>query len=246
MTFNTRAIILRRDDFDGPDSRLLLLSNTHGKIELIAKGLRRLTSKLAAHARPGLVADCFVVQGRRRKLFAGSVVEEKDDGLSLSQQYIQGAILRVTDALVPLEQHDLEQFSRLETALKLVRTNAPHINLLPHLYAWQLLVHSGYAQQLSECMVCSQSLSGEEKVFLDVRRGGLAHTRCVLDEATPGVMLHRAAVNGLRHMSEAPLSDALRLRADDEIFNEMLRAIEAVVEERFDAPSGGKLWVLHP
>lgn len=246
MTFNTRAIILRRDDFDGPDSRLLLLSNTHGKIELIAKGLRRLASKLAAHARPGIVADCFVVQGRRRKLFAGSVVEDAVETLSLSQQYVQGALLRITDALVPLEQHDAEQFARLEIALKLVRTNTPQISLLPHLYAWQLLVHSGYAQQLSICMVCAQSLSGEDRMFLDVRRGGLAHTLCVIDEATPGVVLHRAAVNGLRHMAEAPLSDVLRLRAEDEIFAEMLRAIEAVAEERFDLPSGGKFWTLQP
>lgn len=248
MTFNTRAIILRREDFDGPDSRLYLLSETHGKLELVAKGLRREQSKLAAHAQPGALADCFIVQGRKQKLFAGSVIEEQYQlpYQSLHKQYLSGAVLRIADALLPFEQHDEDMFVKLQEALDVIdQSNEGHVKLVPFFYAWQLVVHGGYAQQLDSCVACNKSISNEEKLYLDVRRGGLAHKECA-DTASPAVELNQAAVKGLRYMTEAGLENCLKLRADTEVFNQICNAIMAVVEERFDIPSRGNFWSIQP
>lgn len=248
MTFNTRAIILRREDFDGPDSRLYLLSETHGKLELIAKGLRREQSKLAAHAQPGALADCFIVQGRRHKLFAGSVIEERYQlpSQSLSKQYLSGAVLRIADALIPFEQYDADMFARLQEALDVVdQSEEDQVELVPFFYAWQIIVNSGYAQQLDACVVCDKSLWVSEKKYLDVRKGGLAHGNC-LEPGFPVIELGEPAIKGLRYMTTAELKDCLKLRAEPEVFEQICGAIKAVIEERFDISAKGDFWNTHP
>jgi DNA repair protein RecO (recombination protein O) len=249
MTFNTRAIILRREDFDGPDSRLYLLSETHGKLELIAKGLRRAQSKLAAHTQPGVLADCFIVQGRKHKLFAGSVIEEhyQVPYQSLRKQYLSGAVLRIADALLPFEQHDQTIFSKLLEALNVIDLTPEHeqVKLVPFFYAWQLVIYSGYAPQLENCVVCSKNLFNQPKTFLDIRRGGLIHDNCI-DNQTPAVLVNQSAIKGLRYMTGASLGDSLKLRAEAEIFEQICRVIKEVVEERFDISAQGSFWSFVP
>lgn len=248
MTFNTRAIILRREDFDGPDSRLYLLSETHGKIELIAKGLRREQSKLAAHAQPGVLTDCFIVQGRRHKLFAGSVVEEHYQlpVESLSKQYLKGSVLRIADALIPFEQYDAGMFTKLQEALGIInQSEKEQAKLVPFFYAWQIIVNSGYAQQLDACVVCGKSLSVSEKKYLDVRKGGLVHSNCA-DQVFQVVEIGESSINGLRYMATADLRDCLKLRAEADVFDQIRNAIKAVIEERYEISAKSSFWVISP
>lgn len=249
MTFNTRAIILRRDDFDGPDSRLLLLSDIYGKLELIARGLRKSQSKLAAHARPGVVADCFIVQGRKHKLFAGSLIENWniDSSNNLDKLYIKGAVLRITDALTPYEQKDEVIFNKLETVMTIIdSSNDPRIKLVPFFYAWQLVAHNGYAQQLDYCLNCKKTFTENDRVFLSVREAGLVHDDCFGDSILPTVLLSVSAVKGLKYMVKASIEDCLKLRAGKDVFKQIINAITAVIEERYDISTKSNFWKIRP
>lgn len=60
----TTAIILRRTDFGEADRILTLLTPDHGKLRLMAKGVRRIKSKLAGGIELFSVSDITYIQGR--------------------------------------------------------------------------------------------------------------------------------------------------------------------------------------
>ncbi len=61
---NTTAIVLSRTDFGEADRILTLLTPDHGKLRLIAKGVRRVKSKLAGGIELFSVSDIAFIKGR--------------------------------------------------------------------------------------------------------------------------------------------------------------------------------------
>lgn len=61
---NTQAVILSRIDYGEADRILTLLTPDHGKLSLIAKGVRRIKSKLAGGIELFSVSDISFIRGR--------------------------------------------------------------------------------------------------------------------------------------------------------------------------------------
>jgi DNA repair protein RecO (recombination protein O) len=64
ITYNTRAIILARFDFRENDSRIICYSEDRGKMELVARGAKKIKSKLSGHIEPLTLSRLMVVQGK--------------------------------------------------------------------------------------------------------------------------------------------------------------------------------------
>src|SRR5690348_14419421 len=85
--YKTEAIILRRTNYGEADRILNVLTPDHGKISLIAKGVRRPKSKLAGGLELFAVCSITVLQGKsdmgvvtssRIKDFYGDILRDYD------------------------------------------------------------------------------------------------------------------------------------------------------------------------
>jgi DNA repair protein RecO (recombination protein O) len=74
-TFNTRAIILNRYDFRESDSRIICFSEDRGKLELVARGAKKLKSKSSGHLEPLTLSRLMVVAGKDMD-YVGTAVGE--------------------------------------------------------------------------------------------------------------------------------------------------------------------------
>ena len=245
MTLNTPAIVLRREDWNGNDARLVLYTRERGKVDAVARGLRKAKSKLAAHLEPLTETEVFLVEGRRFPIVAGSSVVTRHESAarSLAQLFGAGLALRLVDVLTPLESRDDRIFKILQEALTLFDTEAMDDRasaVVAHLLAWKMLVYTGFHPELRQCVRCSLTVEAGDVLF-DIRHGGVIHQACVTPERT-ALPLSDAARKGLAYMVEAPLRDAVRLRSHNGALSEMNAVIEKLIEERFDIPSGGRFW----
>jgi recombinational DNA repair protein (RecF pathway) len=107
--------------------------------------------------------------------------------------------------------------------------------LLVHLFAWKLLVFSGYRPELKRCLRCRRR-SAVGAVKLHTQRGGTIHRSCLGADGAPSLAVSLPALKGLSYMAEAPIADALRLRGTAAAFAEMAAAIASLVEARFEQP----------
>ena len=187
MTFNVTALILRQEDWRETDAWVTMYTRERGKIEALAKGLRKIESKLASHLEPFMTAEIFLAQGRHWPIVAGSIVEQARLGLrdNFDRLSLAGAIARLADLMTPLESRDDNIYDVLDETLAIIESN--HLKqsageLLLHLFAWKLLVFSGYHPELKFCLRCKRnSIIGE--AYLDIRRGGAIHESCIYREA---------------------------------------------------------------
>lgn len=241
MTNNVLAIILGQEDWREHDAVITMYSRERGKIETLARGLRKAESKLASHLEPLMTAEIFLAEGRRWPIVAGSIVEQgrlnlRDD---FDRLILAGTIVRLVDLMTPMESRDDGIYNVLDETLSIISEN--HLRhdtaeLLTHLFAWKLLVFSGYRPELKYCFRCKQS-SIVGKAHLDVRRGSIVHEACLVGSGESAIApLGKAAIKGLVYMATASIGDALRLRGTDQSFEEIKRAISLLVEEKYEQP----------
>lgn len=62
--FQTRAIVLKRTDYGEADRIITLLTPNHGKFSTLAKGVRKIKSKLAGGVELFTVNDVVIIQGK--------------------------------------------------------------------------------------------------------------------------------------------------------------------------------------
>lgn len=74
-TYNTRAMILDRVDFRENDSRIICYSEDRGKLELVARGAKKLKSKSSGHIEPLTLTRLMVVAGKDFN-YAGTAIGE--------------------------------------------------------------------------------------------------------------------------------------------------------------------------
>lgn len=65
----TKGIVLSRTEFGEADRIITVLTTDHGKIRLIAKGVRRIKSKSAGGIELFSVSDITYIPGRRDRNF---------------------------------------------------------------------------------------------------------------------------------------------------------------------------------
>ncbi len=65
QTYSTQAIVLNRRPYQEADSRISLYTLEHGKLDLLVRGARKLSSKLAGHVEPLNLLEVMVVSGRQ-------------------------------------------------------------------------------------------------------------------------------------------------------------------------------------
>jgi DNA repair protein RecO (recombination protein O) len=75
LTFNTKAIVLSRQDFREHDSRIICYSADRGKLELVARGAKKLKSKSSGHLEPLTLTRLMVVEGKDYN-YAGTATGE--------------------------------------------------------------------------------------------------------------------------------------------------------------------------
>ena len=63
-TYRTEAVVLRRKDFGEADRVLTLLTPEHGKVRVVAKGIRKPASRKAGHLDLFMRSKLLVAKGR--------------------------------------------------------------------------------------------------------------------------------------------------------------------------------------
>src|SRR5688500_11299586 len=71
-SYRAEAIVLKTHDFGEADRILTLLTRHFGKVRVVAKGIRRSTSRLAGHAEPLSHATFQLARGRELDVLTGA------------------------------------------------------------------------------------------------------------------------------------------------------------------------------
>ena len=178
-TYNVKAIILNRKSFSENDSRVTVYSLESGKLELTARGAKKIKSKSAGHLEPFNLVDIMVVRGQKHNYVGTAVSEKCYSGIknNLDKLTPAGRTVRIIDQLIKPGVADQDIFQLLNDYLEALNSAKKDFELLPSFFILKLLEKLGHKPELSFCTCCVNKIHPGRNRF-DLARGGLVCEKC--------------------------------------------------------------------
>lgn len=183
-SYQTTGLVLGRTNFGEADRVIRLLTPEHGKLSVVAKGVRRVKSRTAGHLELFGEVELTLASGRGNLDVVTSArlnwyphqLAANYGALGLAYM-LAGAM----DRLAGEHQAQPELYAHLAEALRIVDAGAT--GPLPELwYKLRLLHLVGLRPELDRCLVCGQDSGGASYCF-DASRGGIVCSVCATTAA---------------------------------------------------------------
>jgi DNA repair protein RecO (recombination protein O) len=209
--FKTEAIVLKRSDL-GEADRLLALFTPHlGRIRAVAKGARKITSRLGGHVELFTHVQLMVARGRNLDYVTQAQTLDPFMGIRDDLTLMGHAcyLAELVDQIAGEHIANEALYALLLTSLRNLPQARDRDLLLRH-FEVQLLSLTGYRQELRHCVVCRQPLEPVVNAF-SASAGGVVCPRCA-----GGEPVHRDVsvemLKCLRYFQDNDYPQASRLR----------------------------------
>ena len=224
-SFKTEAIVLRSIRYGEADRVLHLYTPERGRVGAVAKGVRRVKSRMGGRLEPlsrvrlvlhqGRGELCTISQADTVQAHAG--LRERRGSLERATQACE-AVLRLLDSTEP----NLPAYNLLCHELALLDSSAAASRRAQALaFRLKLLLAAGFAPELAACASCGEA---EHLGGFSPSAGGIVCAGCEAGSFPLGEEAHRYLVTALaRPLAEAPEAPAPALSQAD-------RAIAETVE----------------
>ena len=175
--YRTEAIILRRNDFAEAD-RLLLMATPEGKRRVVAKGVRKTTSRLAGHIELFTHATLLLAVGRNLDIVTQSQIIASFSGLhaDLGRLSCGYYVAELYDKFTEEAEQNRPLFQLLSATFAVLDRTA-HLDLALRAFELNLLSMMGYRPHFHRCAACGELL-GEEADRFSPTLGGMLCPRC--------------------------------------------------------------------
>lgn len=237
-TKNSRAIVINRSDYRESDSLLVVYTKDFGKLSLVARGAKKLNSKLSGHLEPLNSVDILIIKGRGFDYIGSALVRQSFLNLKedLNKLYYAGLALRNFNFLVRDNQPDEDLFYLLERFLEVLDSYPPdelskeNGELLYIFFALKLLAELGYNPEMYECLSCREKIVAGVNYF-NLKNGGLICGNCFEKEFAAykqqGIKpieiltISDNCIKLMRFMIDNKLDVAKKLRLDKKVIKEL-------------------------
>lgn len=180
MELRYNAIVLKKKEVGETDRLYTLYTLEQGKVQLVAKGVRKPEAKLAGQLETLMQGLVIVAKGRGTGRIAGAVAEKNFLHLRTDMDVLKRVLEAVTmfERLVEWDEPDAELFRLLSAYLSLADDLAEEgkkekVFLLTEGFLFQLFAQLGYEIETGACVVSGEKLQSGEQHFFSPSAGGV-------------------------------------------------------------------------
>lgn len=218
--YSTPAIVLRQRKLGDADKILTLYTARFGKVDAVAKGVRKTKSRLAGHVEPLTQATFQLARGKSLDIVTQVETIEsfqalRDDLERLSRALYAAELLdKFTE---PREEH-FDLYRLLLDTLRRIAT-LPDPDTAVRYYEMGVLDTLGYRPELEECVSCRQRLT-EATNYWTAAGGGAICASCI-DEQSSVRPVSTNALKLLRLLLHGRFADVAKVRIDAALSGEL-------------------------
>jgi DNA repair protein RecO (recombination protein O) len=225
--YRDTAVVLRTYKLGEADRIVVLLTEEHGKIRAVAKGVRKTGSKFGARLEPMSHVRLLLSQGRELDIVSQAESVETLAPMLVDLDHLTAgiAVLEAADQM-SLDREPAPQLYRMVVgALRTIAERGGPL-VVPAFY-WKLLAADGLRPELDMCVRCGEDT---QLVAFDMDQGGALCRNC-----RTGAPLSEDALETMRMILGGRLNEALELpasRTTHEVMAHATRALEHHIERR--------------
>jgi DNA repair protein RecO (recombination protein O) len=216
------AIILSRRDFGEADRLISAFSLEEGKIKIIAKGSRKIKSKMASHIEPFTIGKYQLIKGKTFYILTGAEKENTNNELSESIELYKDAsyICEITDLTMHEGEAERELYGLLkEVLIKLSSINENQKQILLRYFEFRLLRALGYKPDYKKCLKCNNQI-----IEMDSYQGGFEGVLCC-KEAGKTLKINKNTLKILRLFQDKNLEEILNINNTGTYDNDLKEVI---------------------
>jgi len=228
--YHADALVIRSREYGEADRLVTLFSREQGKIQAVAKGVRKPKSRQRAGSQLFTYADFLLYRGRSLDTVSQASPKESFAHLwwDLDQSMAATGMAELLDAAtIPGQPHG-DLFALTLTCFFLLEHYEPQ--LLLGAYTLRLLTDLGYCPRLGECAECGGVVSGE-KMFFSWETGGTVCGRC---RKTSGKWVSAGSIAFMRQLLKSDLDKLDRLRWNSVMQQEIMGILQIYAEQRVE------------
>jgi DNA repair protein RecO (recombination protein O) len=197
----TQGLVFKKVDRGEADQLFSVYTKDFGKLELLARAVRKIKSKLRAGLELFYLSEIEFIQGKTHKTLTDAILINNFKNLrkDLTRLTIAYKISEVFDRLVRGQESDkklwqllnetftklndyqssITEFPFMEAKVKKRTKSSSPVNcqLLYHYFLWNLLSLLGYQPGLYRCSLCQKRLV-PEKLYFSAKEGGIICSQC--------------------------------------------------------------------
>ena len=238
-TYRAEAVVLKRVDFGEADRVLVVFTRDRGKLSIVAKGIRRISSRKAGHLELFTHADIQLARGANLDVVTEAATIDpfrglRDDLARTSHAYF---VAELADALTEEEAEQPEVFELLVgTFAALAEGTDPR--LATDHYQILLLDAVGFRPSITRCLNCRYELVPGKNSFSPILGGALC-PRCGPKEPSARP-ISTDVLKVLRYLQRSGPPGSVRLRMPEAVAREVGRTLrelsERHIERRLKSP----------
>ncbi|MDD4859684.1 MAG: DNA repair protein RecO [Dehalococcoidales bacterium] len=223
--YQTEAIIIKKTKLAEADRILTFYTPRFGKLQAVAKGVRRPKSKMAGHLELLTYSQVSLARGRNLDTVTGT--QTIDGFLAIKNDlWLTSCALYVVELVNQFGAERMENYPLFRLLLETLKqlAQAPNKELLLRYFELHLLDEAGYRPQLRECVSCRKQMTPVINYF-HMSGGGMLCPDC----APRHPFSYPVSVNAqkvLRLMQDSDYATASRLKLDVELSGELKTLLE--------------------
>ena len=232
VTYTTKAIILTRQPFREFDSKVAVYSLDKGKLELVARGAKKILSKLAGHLEPVSLSNIMVVRGKQYDYIGGAMNKNCFAGIKNDLDKVLAAqkAIFILHKIIKENEPDRQVFDLLFDFLYLLDEQSrlvPDYDLFYYFFVLKLLVVLGHGPELYNCAVCRKKIGPSGNKF-NLGRGGVVCQKCRAPDKRFGQMgltISENCIKILRIVATEDWGKIVRTNTDNKLKKEVIKII---------------------
>ena len=239
------GVVLRTYRLGEADRIVVLLTEGHGKVRAVAKGVRRTSSKWGARLEPLSHVALLLWQGRSDLAVVNQAEvldhfrAEREDLERVADGF---AMLEAADQLAQESHADPGLYTMLVGALRALADTRNDARMIVPSFFVKALAHEGAGPVLDACARCAKPAGSVDLVAFDITEGGALCTAC-----RRGRPVSAAALEVLRQILGGALGRVLsapRPACADEVAALATEAMEGHLDRRLRAvhATSGLTW----
>lgn len=224
--YRTQGFILKKTDFGEADCLFTIYTKDFGKLELLAKAVRKIKSKLRAGLEIFYLSEIEFIQGKVYKTLTDVILIDSFKNLrqDLIRLTIAYRISEVFNNSVRGQEADeklwhllIETFQKLNTD----KLKSETYELIYYYFVWNLLSLLGYQLELYHCSLCQKKLI-PENIYFNLKEKSLICGQCQKKiKAEKLLVLSPDIIKIIRILLKRDWATLERLKIDVKDFNSL-------------------------
>ncbi|MFW6149262.1 MAG: DNA repair protein RecO [Atribacterota bacterium] len=177
--FRTNGIVLKSIKLNESDKIITIFSQDYGKIQAIAKGIRKTKSQFGSSLENLTLLKILVYKGKTLNIVSQTEIISSffSRCKDLKRYGLAIYCTEIIDKMSAEEDPNEAIYELLKNVLVLLKDEKNPF-LLVESFKWKLFVILGYHPVLERCVKCNQRLKKEEYYIFDIVEGGIICPAC--------------------------------------------------------------------